>query len=793
MRLIKNLIALIIVVNILVCNLFVHATTDDVLFTFFDDFSVHNTNAMNYTGNNTQLDSNWRTLSNSAGTMGKNNDIVAGFNNQKLCIATNTGAADFEFKSSTITYLPTVIYSGDNKHLTANQEIKVTAQKSHDSDMWGVKFYQHNNDKNYYALFFGGMYTYASGSSGYATWQLFKVVDNVPVLLEQKIRTNSSSDDIEGYMGTGIASLTVNVNGSLISWELDYKYNAKNYKYSSSFEDEKPFNVSTGNTTLGLFTAGSTNATRKVSFDDISILGKKNVESGLFKYTENFDGFSDKLIYGSEKLLSDNWRTKYSFEGKMGYNDDAIVGYKGKKLFVQSRGLMDGDNEAQYSKWASTVPALVWQANNDEITDNQIIKMKISKEHGSETAGVRFLVHNGGQNYYALIFPGMYGYGGIDDTDATKESWQLVKSVDGVLTQVDCLKRVLPSDINGDTVDTFLRKGLADVTISYIDGKITWNADVSLNGNEIFSWEGYYVDSSPFNIKGKDTTIWLMSGLYSGTDTTRGVYFDDIEISAYDVYLNNNEPNEVLYKDEIYGLSSTNGEYILKSPTYIRRLVAEGVSGEFKIYASIDGNEWDLLKTFDSDGNWLNNKYSKKYNFVLTNGIGSLKVLGEIDKYGLLLPAMTSVKLYPYINGDEVDITEIVSDTNAVTVSDDTISTNYLVKDANVEVYVGNTKFEFPIHVGYCNVSIDYTNINGEGMIQLTSPWLQNKTTSIMLMYYTQDDKLEKIESHYGIFSNDGVCEIYIEDNNEVGSYIKCLVLNNLVSRVPYTNMETIK
>ncbi|UKI36815.1 MAG: hypothetical protein L6V93_00630 [Clostridiales bacterium] len=121
-------------------------------------------------------------------------------------MSTNTGSAAIKYTTSNYKYFSAVrlVKTPD---VLCNQVITVDASKTHNSDMYGIRFMLYDGDngtENYYTLLIGGLYTYAV-ERDYLTYGLYKNVNGNVTALKEKIRKNNNADDIGGYIGTGVS------------------------------------------------------------------------------------------------------------------------------------------------------------------------------------------------------------------------------------------------------------------------------------------------------------------------------------------------------------------------------------------------------------------------------------------------------------------------------------------------------------------------------------------------------------------------------------------------------------
>ncbi|GEM_PF-6273572 len=258
-------------------------------YSYFDDFSVYEPGS--YSGYNVNLQDNWRT-----GNESEQNAqalVPVNFKNGKLNISTANQYTTIKYTTGNAQYFPTVVFNKSTSGLGECQKISLTAQKTHPSDMWGVRFLVHNGNGglNYYTLFFGGMYTNAYPGNGYLTWGLYKSTDGNVETLKEKVRT-ASVDEVDGYMGTGTASLEIEVRNGNINWNLKYGSDGVSYEYTEQFTDTNPFDITDINTAVHLYTAGGDTETRVVSFDDFLLESRPDSA----EYTEDtIELYSDAL------------------------------------------------------------------------------------------------------------------------------------------------------------------------------------------------------------------------------------------------------------------------------------------------------------------------------------------------------------------------------------------------------------------------------------------------------------------------------------------------------------------
>ena len=509
-------------------------------------------------------------------------------------------------------------------------------------------------------------------------------------------------------------------------------------------------------------------------------------ENGIYSYNDGFDGFGTYLFTGSNKQFNTAWRSKNSEEGKMGYNNDVQFGFKNDKIFVQARGACDGDSYSRYPRWADTVPSVVFNAEHSGLTENQIIKTDISKVSGTETAGVRFKVHDGGNSYYALLFPGMYGLAGLTDKNTwANSSWELIKCDGGQYTMLDYKERTE----GADSENGFLSFGEGKLVIEYIDGKINWKMDVYSGNTYLYSWGSTVTDEKCFETGSGNSTVWLMSGLYSGDDTGRGCYFDNISIASYVPFITANEPEFIIYRNVLEDVVSEGTVYKINGRT-VRRIAASDVAEPTSVYVSKDNKIWYKMHTFTVNGDWLNNLYADKFNFIKVIGGGKIELLCEIEDAGIELILGETAKIYPYKNGSAAEFV-MNEKANCVSVSKNSIKGTSAVRNDIIEVVCGENKEDVKVTVKLINPDIKISKSGDDYCLAVTSDQLKETESCVILVYFNPDHSVDRIYSYPSNFS-DGTEKITLPQRVSTNGYMKVLVWNNADEAVAYTNEKTI-
>ena len=383
----------------------------------FDDFSSYTPEMYDSFG--TDMQGGWRTATTDECDR---STINIGYDGSRLKISTNTKSVDPRYNSSYAGVFQTAVYMGDGEGLYSGQKIKVKAKKTHQSDMWGIRFCVHEGEGgelNYYTLFFGGMYTYAA-TSGRLSWGLYKSKDGSITKLTEK-ESKSGVDKEDGYMGTGNAELEVSFLDGKIDWNLTSTKDSVSYGYNETFIDDEPFKVSDAETTVHLYAAGSDDPSRFVYFDDFFV--QKNVpflsseepynvlyaelkgnsfadENGIIDFGEEYPvriiksplsaNHSFDLFLSNDKS---EWKTvkgcKFNAEG-VWLNDKVASAYRYAALSTalpdDLEVLTDADENKEYA--AISGGELKLYAKFGEITDNASFEWLASDDSGTVENGL---------------------------------------------------------------------------------------------------------------------------------------------------------------------------------------------------------------------------------------------------------------------------------------------------------------------------------------------------------------------------------------------------------------------
>ena len=289
------------------------------------------------------------------------------------------------------------------------------------------------------------------------------------------------------------------------------------------------------------------------------------------------------MTTGHNVSVGDNWRTKTETEGKMGFDDNGWVKCADGRLYLGAvragkyedfhyRYNADGD----FDNGQNMMSALVFNGDRTNMTSAQRIKFGAFKDNsGGISWGIRFMVHNDGKNYYAIVFGGNDTY---NDTKTGVVAYYVYKVENN--TTYTPLKMVLTSDVGGKQITM---GSWANFELLYNNGNISFTCT---QGDTVFK-DSVTDINNPYTLSGNEQTIWLTCTGAKETYEARNVAFADISISNYDV-VNDFVDGELKYDLEKYtdgsktiatatlkgykdGLDSNNYSTTVNVPKYVEK------------------------------------------------------------------------------------------------------------------------------------------------------------------------------------------------------------------------------
>lgn len=250
-----------------------------------------------------------------------------------------------------------------------------------------------------------------------------------------------------------------------------------------------------------------------------------------FNYVFDETDISLPKTDGHNVSVGKNWRTKTETEGKMGFDDNGWVKCADGRLYLGAvrAGAYTTfhyryNAGPDFDNGQNMMSALVFSGDRTNMTSAQRIKLSALKNDNDGISwGIRFMVHNDGKNYYAIVFGGNDTY---NDTKTGVVAYYVYKVENNTIYTP--LKTVLTSDVGGKQITM---SSWANFELLYNNGNISFTCE---QGDTVFK-DSVTDTNSPYVLSGNNQTIWLTCTGAKETYEARHVAFKDISISNYDV------------------------------------------------------------------------------------------------------------------------------------------------------------------------------------------------------------------------------------------------------------------
>lgn len=245
---------------------------------------------------------------------------------------------------------------------------------------------------------------------------------------------------------------------------------------------------------------------------------------------DNTDQTTLVMNKGHNVSVNADWRTKTVEEGQMGSDDNGWFDCASNRLYLGAVRAGEWTDFTyrysagpDYDKGVNRMSALVFKGDRTNMTAAQRIKLSAFKNDNDGISwGVRFMVHDDGQNYYAIVFGGNATF----DDAYGKVAYYVYKVENNTIYTP--LKMVLTSDVGGKQINT---GSWANFELLYNNGNISFTCE---QGDTVFK-DSVTDTNSPYVLSGNNQTIWLTCTGAKETYEARHVAFKDISISNYDV------------------------------------------------------------------------------------------------------------------------------------------------------------------------------------------------------------------------------------------------------------------
>ena len=291
--------------------------------------------------------------------------------------------------------------------------------------------------------------------------------------------------------------------------------------------------------------------------------------------------------------------------------------------------------------------------------------------------------------------------------------------------------------------------------------------------NGVIFWEDTYIDNDePFIFSGNSATFSLFAA--GSSDPLRVIKFDDIIYKDIPIY---DEPDNVVYRDVLKEGKTDGSITVLDSPLYIRRVIAENIESEVKVYASTDGDIWRLLLKTDSDCDWLNDLYSDKFLYIKIIGDAKIYVLSELlNNNNVKLMMGNAMELFEYFGG-------ICKGANAESYSDFVYAYDNILygviphKKNKVKIISESEIFDIFVDVEMPIVNYEYEITGKEVQLNISSIGLKNKNAVLVIIYRNAENSMTDMCKASITFDEFGNANITVNNSFRAGSYMECSIV----------------
>lgn len=246
-----------------------------------------------------------------------------------------------------------------------------------------------------------------------------------------------------------------------------------------------------------------------------------------FSYNSD-DYFSTDFVQTSGAnvaLGTSGWRSLTEEEGKMGRDGNAAFKIEGGKMYLQA---WRTNRNSEYSRYAANdgnIAALAYATPSTYLTGNQIIKFSTNRQHATCSPGVRFMVHDGGKSYYAVVLGGQYIQ--AFEGGSNEVAYRIYKCSNGTISKG---KEVLLSSVS--TIGRVGEGEYPSFTVTYNNGTISMVIEsYNSNGKLARTYTDTWTDSTPFTFEdGETATVWFTS--VGNSNASRYSRFENIRIDS---------------------------------------------------------------------------------------------------------------------------------------------------------------------------------------------------------------------------------------------------------------------
>ncbi|MDD6734748.1 MAG: hypothetical protein PUE13_00365, partial [Clostridiales bacterium] len=401
-------------------------------------------------------------------------------------------------------------------------------------------------------------------------------------------------------------------------------------------------------------------------FDDITVRCAEPSEGAVITketYSDDFEGGTSS-VKGRNAALNSNWRL---WSGKAGYDDLAAAGIgdgynagtiDGKYLAVEARA-----EDLSYNSMPTVIYTGAYPSSRGYSVD-----VDIKTAGGGYGAGIRFMISEDEHSYYELYFP------------SSRYNSQYVTAVLNKVTNDNGRVELLRD--NGTAASDCIKGNVIyRLHLSVFGGKISYSL-TSADGADGFNSSGSVTDYCNPLEKGR-------LGFVATGGNSNYVGYDNFVISAYDPYTEEGaEPDNVIYKNVIAGMTAQNNIFDLSEKYVIRKITAADGT---VVKVSEDGVRYIPVGKV-SGGKLINTMTNLPCRYISLSNTENAAVYAEMEAVEAIRQN-GSMEFSVRLNGADSGFSTELSQT-ALTISGNNIAANQAY-DGNVRLRVYNENCSF--------------------------------------------------------------------------------------------------
>ncbi len=381
--------------------------------------------------------------------------------------------------------------------------------------------------------------------------------------------------------------------------------------------------------------------------------------------------YLDKTDGATSKKLCGDWKTM--LHRSVVYNANSqvsVVNASGNKMVHMT--------PTAVSYTVSGFPLLEYDGDYSSLSNKFAIEFDVDKSSVQTGCGVKFMMHNNGNNYYVLWLNG---------AKDEQYLWTFAKVENGTVSYSENGEAYTDraADPNGAL------HGFNHIKVEYDNGEITWTIDGKRYCQRDYDVTKTYDDPTPFTVNPKDTRIGFGCNASISNNAYIVAYYDNIKITTFgkemeqypvepeypdlqkdenstDEFVVNGEPDDVIYVERKIKYND-DGVYQTPVPSTVRKLINKGDENA-TVYVSTDEYSYKKLVDLAPGEEFVNTLTAKEYSYIKIDGCQDVEVYTDLNSSEVFTAEKDYGKISARIGGSEENITYSSSNRNIALIED---------------------------------------------------------------------------------------------------------------------------